>query len=395
MLQLYSYDNNKLIINDSFSQLWSIMKFKGKYIRFPEETEQIIKTIPNKVVMKGKLSKNKKFYFNETSNDIIINNFGNEIQLSVDYDYEIEWEIKSHCKNNNNNNIGFYSPYRKFSTDRLYLNFDKKCKKLTEYKSDTGKFLISCHILVIALDKYHSDTDIILNINPIMKNINKQQCHQLEYCNVKVFDVKKEGIFYRPLIKEEFKKLYCLVRKHYEITSIERSNYKHLTKEGYLLLPKEVDYTQMLTKISYGSIFTLTSNIQPISDRIGYYGIIIKRDPNIISSATIYYEFEFSNIRETQDIIVTAAYYQANEGYVPHQIYDKNKNKYVYVMNTCDNGPYPNKNNYITGQLDLESTSVDIILIISNSLYGLLPINENFPIGKFNKFNIEYNNIER
>jgi len=32
MLQLYSYDKKKLIINDSFSELWSIMKFKGKYI---------------------------------------------------------------------------------------------------------------------------------------------------------------------------------------------------------------------------------------------------------------------------------------------------------------------------------------------------------------------------
>ena len=393
MLQLYSYDNKKLIINDHFSELWSIMKFKGKYIRFPEEPEQIIKTIPNKVVIKGKLSKDKKFNFNETSNDIIINSINNEIQLSIDYDYEIEWKVNSNCKDKIN--IGFYSPYRKFSVDRLYLNFDKNQNKLTKYECHSGKILINCHILVIALDKYHADTNIILTINPVIKHINKQQCHQSQCCSIKVFDVKKEGIFYRPLIKQEFKKLYCLVRKHYKITSIERSNYKHLTKEGYLLLPKEVDYTQMLTKISYGSIFTLTSNIQPISDRIGYYGIIIKRDPNIISSATIYYEFELSNIRETQDIIVTAAYYQTNEGYVPHQIYDKNKNKYVYVMNTYDRGPYPNKNNYITGQLDLESTSIDIILIISNSLYGLLPINENFPIGKFNKFNIEYNNIQR
>jgi len=393
MLQLYSYNNNKLIINDSFSELWSIMKFRGKYIQFPEQIDQKIKLIPNKVIIKGKLHKDKKFHFTNTLNDIIINNSDNEIQLSVDYDYEIEWKINSNCKHIN---IGFYSPYRKFSIDRLYLNFDKNQNKLTKYGCHTGKILISCHMLVIALDQYHSKTDIVLTITPIIKNISKLLCHQIEYCGVKIFDIKKEGIFYRPSIKKEFKKLYNLVREYYEFTSIER-NIKSISIDNHLYaLPKEIDYTGMLTKMSYESIFTVTSNIQPVSDRIGYYGIIIKRDPNIISSATIYYEFELSNIRKTPDVIVMAAYYEGDKGYVLHQIYDKVKNKDVYVMNT-HNGPYPNNNNYIIGQLDLESTSVDITLIIGNSLYGILPTEGKDPntIIQFKKFDIQYNNIER
>lgn len=419
MLTLYSLDNKKLTINDPFRELWSILKFRGKYISLPEQTEQIIKNIPNQTIMVGKLCKDKKFYFDKISDDINI--FGNEIQLSIDYDYEIQWEIKSNCKNKID--VGFYSPYRKFSSDRLYLNFDKNNNGLTKYKCHTGKILINCHILVIAIDKYHSDTEIILTIKPIIKNVNKSSYHQIEYCNVKIFDIKKEGMFYRPSIKKEFKKLYNLVRKYYEFTSIERSNYQNISKfnnssnlllpnneipikslpnfkcsvEGEtLLLPKEIDYIGVLSKKSYESIFTVTSNIQPISDRIGYYGIIIKRDPDIISSATIYYEFELSNILQTPDVIVAAAYYEGDKGYVLHQIYDKNINKDVYVMNIHD-GPYPSNNNYISGRLELESTAVDITLIIGNSLYGILPTNGRDPntIIQFKKFDIQYNNIER
>jgi hypothetical protein len=406
MLQLYSRDDKILTINDPFRELWSILKFRGKYILLPEQTEQIIKKIPKQTIIVGKLCKDKKFYFDNISDDINI--FGNEIQLSIDYDYEIQWEIKSTCKNKIN--VGFYSPYRKFSFDRLYLNFDKNNNELTKYKCHMGKILINCHILVLALDKYHSDTEIILTINPIIKKMNKLSCHQLEYCNVKIFDIKKEGMFYRPLIKKEFKKLYNLVRKYYEFTSIERSNHQNISKYIYESLPnsklpnskcpleslpKEIDYIGVLSKKSYESIFTVTSNIQPISDRIGYYGIIIKRDPNIISSATIYYEFELSDILQTPDVIVAAAYYEGDKGYVLHQIYDKIKNEDVYVMN-IHNGPYSN-NNIITGQLDLESTAVDITLIIGNSLYGILPTNGRDPnkIVQFKKFDIQYNNIER
>jgi hypothetical protein len=400
MLTLHSFDDKKLIINDPFRELWSILKFRGKYIPLPEQTEQIIKNIPNQKIIVGKLCKDKKFYFNNISDDINI--FGNEIQLSIDYDYEIKWKIKSKCKDKIN--VGFYSPYRKFSSDRLYLNFDKNNKKLTKYKCYKGKILINCHILIIALDKYHLDTDIILTINPIIKNVNKLSCHQIEYCDVKIFDIKKEGIFYRPLIRKEFKKLYNLVREYYEFTSIERSNYQDITKFDLFLLnnkyiydslPKEIDYTGVLSKKSYESIFTVTSNIQPISDRIGYYGIVIKRDPNIISSATVYYEFELSNILQTPDVIVAAAYYEGDKGYVLHQIYDKIKNEDVYVMNV-HNGPYSDSN-IITGQLDLESTAVDITLIIGNSLYGILPTNGRDPnkIIQFKKFDIQYCNIER
>lgn len=410
MLQLYSYDNNKLIINDLFTELWSILKFRGKYIHLPEQTRQMKRTLPSRIIISGKLAKDKKFYFNETSD--LIKNFGYEMQLSVDYDYEIEWEIKSNCKTNID--IGFFSPYRKFSTDRLYLNFDKNHNELTKYRCRTGKFLVSCHILVVALDKYHPNIDIILTIDPIIKNTNTS-LHQISYCGVKVFDIKKEGIFYRPLIKKEFKKLYNLVREYYEFTSIKRNNYQNLIKNspieniydhlpnikcpvegGNLLLPKEIDYTGVLSKKSYESIFTVTSDIQPASDRVGYYGIIIKRDPSIKSSATIYYEFELSNILRTPDVIVSAAYYEGDRGYVLHQIYDKNKGKDVYVMNT-HTGPYSGSNNYISGELDLESTAVDITLIIGNSLYGILPTNGRDPntILKFTKFDIQYNNIER
>ena len=429
MLQLYSYDNKKLVINDLFSELWSILKFRGKYIHFPLQTRQQI--IPNKIIMSGKLAKDKKFYFNETYD--LIKNFGYEMQLSIDYDYEIGWEIKSSCKTNLD--IGFYSPYRKFNRDRLYLNFDKNHNELTKYKCSTGKFLVSCHILVVALDKYHPNVDIILTINPINKSINGSSFHQINYtnrcsdsrisgtsqmfrinyCGVKIFDIKKEGIFYRPLIKKEFKKLYNLVKEYYEFTSIERNNYQTLTKNLLVeipseslpnvkcsvgipseSLPTEIDYTGVLSKKSYESIFTVTSNIQPSSDRVGYYGIIIKRDPNVKSSATIYYEFELSNILRTPDVIVSAAYYEGDQGYVLHQIYDKNKGKDVYVMNT-HTGPYSDSNNYISGQLDLESTAVDITLIIGNSLYGILPTNGRDPntILKFTKFDIQYNDVER
>lgn len=393
MLELYSYDNNKLVINDSFAELWSVMKLRGKYIQLPDQIEEINQSIPNKIIIEGKLHKDKKFHFNNNLNDIIINNYNDEIQLSVDYDYEIEWTINSNCKNKTK--IGFYSPYRKFSSNHLYLNFDKNRKKLTKYKIHTGKILINCHILVVAADKYHPNISIQLTINPIIRNINKSLYHQIEYCNVKIFDIEKEGIFYRPVIKKEFKKLYSLVRKHYEVTSIKRSN--NLYESTNLKLPKEIDYLGMLTKMSYDSIFTLTSNIKPITDRIGYYGIVIKRDPNVISSATIYYEFELSNIHKTDDVIVMAAYYQPNEGYVLHQIYDKSQQKYVYVKFIHNQGPYNNENNYIKGTLDLESTAVDITLIITNSLYGLLPINGKNPntIVQFKKFEIQYNNIER
>ena len=396
MLELYSYNNDKLVINDAFSKLWSIMKFRGKYIQLPDQIDQMIKFIPNKVTIKGTLHKDKKFYFTDTINDIIINNYGNEIQLSVDYDYEIEWEINSKCKHMN---VGFYSPYRKFSVDRLYLNFDKNQNKLTKFKCNTGKILINCHILVIALGKYHSNVDIILTINPIIKNNLTTRYLNNEYCDVKIFDIKKEGIFYRLLIREEFKKLYKLVRKYYEFTSIERNNnlYKDIWDSKYSILPKEIDYQGMLTKMYYDSILTFTSNIRPSTDRVGYYGVVIKRDPNIISSATVYYEFQLSNIHKTDDIIVIAAYYQENEGYVPHQIYDKNTNKYIDVKKVYDKGPYNDENNYIKGQLDLESTSTDVTLIITNSYYGILPIKGKDPnsIVQFKKFDIQYNNIQR
>ena len=337
--------------------------------------------------------KDKKFYFNKEPDDLIVNNLDGEIQLSINYDYEIKWKIDSKCKHKID--VGFYSPYRKFSADRLYLNFDKTTNMLTKFKCHKGKILLSCHVLVIALDKYHKNTNITLTITPIIKSTNKISYHQLEYCDIKIFDIKKEGMFYHPIIKGEFKKLYKLVRKYYEFTSIERDNYLHNLKLNDRL-PKEIDYNGVLSKKSYDSIFTVTTNIQPISDRIGYYGIVIKRDPNLTSSATIYYEFELSNVLQTPDVIVWAAYYEGEKGYGLHQIYDKTKGQDVDVMN-IHNGPYSNNNNYITGQLDLESTAVDITLILGNSLYGLLPINGRDPntIVQFKKFEIRYNNIER
>jgi len=401
MLELYSYDydNNNLIINEPFNELWSIMKFKGKYIQFPEEKEEVLKKLPDKVIMNGKLRKDKKFYFKNQINDIITNNYGNEIQLSVDYEYEIQWEINCKCKCGHNNiDVGFYSPYRKFSNDRLYLNFDKNKNELAKYKNLSGMIKINCHILVIALNKYHSNTDINLIITPKIKKTDISSFHNMEYCKVKIFDLKKDGIFYYLEIKKEFKKLYKLVKKYYELNSIERNIYKYhiCSKNKFdINLPKDISYTGILTKMSYGDILSFTSNIQPINDRVGYYGIIIKRDPNVISSATIYYEFELSNIRETRDVIVYAGYYQASEGYAIHQIYKDNEYIDVKKIHEEKDGPYPSKSNYITGELKLESSSVDVILIISNSLYGILPINENLPIGRFTKFKVEYDNVQR
>ena len=122
MLGLYSYINEKLRIHHPYEDLWSIMKSKGKHILLPiSSTNEIIH---EPIIIFGKLLKNKKFHFCNDSNDFIINNYGNELQLSIDYDYEIEWEIKSN--HDHNFNIGFYSPDRKFKQDRLFLNFDKK-----------------------------------------------------------------------------------------------------------------------------------------------------------------------------------------------------------------------------------------------------------------------------
>lgn len=397
MLSLYSYENDKLIIHDPFCELWSIMKCKGKYILPPEPPNNIIANVPDKIKIVGCLSSDKYFYFNESS----------EISLPINYDYEIKWKITSKHKHN----IGFYSPYRKFNSNRLYLNYDKYSKKLTKFDYKSGKMLINCNILIVKLDKickFNDNTTITLTINPIIKSdmtISNPKL-MIDYCKIQIFDINKEGIFYRPIIKQEFKELYSLVRKHYESTSIKRkftisnniNNYlRAFQLDNIKDLPKVVDYNNVLSKSSYQSIYSVTTEIKPIDDRVGYYGIVIKHDQKIISSATIIYEFKLSeNILQTPDIIVMAAFYEGNKGYALHQIYDKINKKEVYVMNIHD-GPYPKNNNLISGKLQLESTAADITLILGNSLFGILPTNGENPnnIIKFTKFEIQYENVER
>jgi hypothetical protein len=424
MLPLYEYDDKNLTIHKPFRELWSIMKCKGEYILPPTPVESLIKMIPDQITVNGTIMPNKQFYFSDNLHEECpyLKILGNELHFSVEYDYEIQWAI-----NNNVNELGFYSPYRKFSSDRLYLNYDKNKQKLTKYKCKSGKILISCNILVIAISdingmigKNSKNNNITLKICPIAKHQNIGNVEHFGYCKIQVFDIKREGIFYRPIVKPEFKKLYCLVRKYYEITSIKRKynlklNIKHnlminkMVKHSILpntsdrynevhsIIPKEIDYTNILSKSSYESIFTVTTKAQPSSDRMGYYGIVIKREPGVISSATVYYEFKLStNILQTPDVFVMAAYYEGDKGYVLHQIYDKKEGKDIYVMNVHE-GPYPNDKNYISGNLDLESTATDITLIIGNSLYGILPTNGQNPdtIIEFKKFDIKYTNIDR
>lgn len=374
MQPIYTQKDDKLIIHEPYNELWSMMRCRGKYIS-PVKTKNC-KLSTDKLIFKGKLTDNNKFYFDSV---------GTEIQLSVDYDYDIKWKVKNiKC---NKIKVGFYSPYRKFSSDRLYLNVDKNTNNLTIFEHHKGEILINCNILVIATNKHYDDLIIKLKITPKLKIKHNT--------NLKIFDIIQEGIFSRSIIKDDFKKLYYLVRKYYELTSIIRDKSSHYSNN----LPKEIEYKNLLAKNSYESIFTVTTKIEPSSDRIGSYGIIVKREQGLVSSATINYEIILShNILKTPDIIVMAAYYEGDRGYVLHQIYDKKLSKDVYVMNT-HTGPYPydHKGDNISGSLKLESTAIDITLIISNSLYGILPINGQDPntIVKFVKFDIQYDDVER
>ena len=79
-----------------------------------------------------------------------------------------------------------------------------------------------------------------------------------------------------------------------------------------------------------------------------------------------------------------------------HQIYDKSKGKDVVVVNH-HKGPYQGNNNVISGMLNLESTAIDLTLLISNSEVGISPTGGYDPnaILKFTKFEIKYYNVQR
>lgn len=389
MLSVYSKNADKLIIHEPFEELWSLLRMQGLYI--PQPT--ILKTtntLPKAINIRGTIQSNHKCYFNKSLDNSFITNLGYELDLSHEYNYEIQWAIKS----NDKLTLGFYSPIRKFNNDRLYLNVDNN-HKLSVYKNNKGITTLNCNTLVVAVNKYEQNTKISLTITPKHKiiNIKPRDSIIIPGCyRVEVFDIKNEGFYYNMIVRKQFKMLYSLVRKYYEYTSIKRNKLLILKD----VLPQTIDYNNVLSKESYQSIFTVTTQIEPVTDRRGYYGIVIKRISGTISSATIYYQFSISeNIMTTPDVIVTAAYYDTNSGtYSPHQIYDGKQD--INVLN-IHNGPYPKSNNIIDGYLKLESTAVDIVLLIGNSLFGILPEDGENPdnLIQFTKFEIKYDNVER
>ena len=394
MQELYSYKNEELIIHPPFDGLLSTMNFAGKYILPPSLQEKIIGEIPEPITITGKLTSNKKFSFGKISGGFILNNCDQELQLDANYGYKIKWEIVDDHKHEST--IGFYSPDRKFGPDRLVLNYDEDNNKLSEYKYRSGKIFIDNHILVVSSDKYCCKHDLLikLTITPVLKKSvhdSLNEISKIEYNGNKIFTIKKKGIYYRLSVNQPFKKLYCLVKKQYLKKSIVRNYFYKADDDKVITLPTEIDYTKILAKKYYYYYYSFTSHVIPNADKIGDYGIVIKRDPQVVSSASVYYEFILSHISKTPDVIVTAAYYNGYKGFATHQIYKNGEN--VDVVNYHE-GPYKGNNNIISGQLDLESSATEIILLIGNREAGISPIGK-YNIITFTKFEIKYFNIQR
>jgi len=186
----------------------------------------------------------------------------------------------------------------------------------------------------------------------------------------------------------KFKKLSALVKKSYDVTSIKDPIYVSIQKS---LNFKSVTYNNILSKDSFQSIFTVTTQILPETDRRGFYGIAINKSQDLKTSARVNYKFQLSDeIITTPDVIVTAVYFNSGR-YSEHRVKDQ-------VVSKTHHGPYPSQDKkYLEGTLLLESTAIDVALLISNSLYGLLPTNGEDPdnIVKFIEVSISYDMLTR
>lgn len=370
MDEIYSCKNDKLKINEQYKELWKLLRYEGKYLPAPKQSKYKQETRR----YKGKIGQNGFCYFD---------NIGPEIKLDYNYDHQVYWKA-----NLDNITVGFYSPCLNLGPN-LYLNVDSE-NNLTTYKNNKGKIIINCHRLFIFLPdfnrkchhypqgKYQNIKEITIKLK--ISTITRNNCNKL-----KIFNTKSEGIFCHNYSKSKYKKVFKLIRAYYDKTSITFPIISNLSS-----LPPPTDYNTILAKSAYQNIYSVTTQLQPNVDRDGDYGIIIKRDPGTISSAKIVYQINISpNILTTPDIIVMATYYNG-KGYVLHQVNG------VDVLNT-HSGPYPNDNNIIEGKLLLESAATDITLIVSNSLYGLLPVDGQDPdtLIQFTDVKISYDSISR
>lgn len=348
MSEIYSYQKDKFHIHSQYKELWKLVRSEGKYI--PSPSKQI--SIMNNQKYSGKI-RNNICYFD---------GIGYEIRLPYQ-NYQIQWKANKNIK------IGFYSPCRKLGTD-LYLNVDEN-NKLAKYRDKKGIIIIKFGCLVVHSFCSKENVEIELKIAPIIIN---------DYCKLDVFHNKTEGIFQYNILRTKYQKVVQLIKEYYQQTAI------HLKlKSGKL--PTTSDYNNILAKSSYQNIFSVTTQIKPVSDRDGFYGIIVKRETGIVSSATINYQITISNnILPSPDVIVIAAYYDGNN-YIVHRVNN------TEVIN---DHPFP-VNNIVIGKLLLESTATDVTLIVTNSLYGLLPIDGQNPdtIINFDKVEISYDSIDR
>ncbi|CAK7994555.1 Hypothetical protein POVR1_LOCUS79 [uncultured virus] len=375
-LRIYSsHCDGTITIHQPFRQLWLILRAVGKYVT-PPNIPPLIYPVQT-MTFHGTSCEDGMCLFDENKAELVMKDY----QCT----YKVSWKTSPPSP------ISFYSPIRQYSNDRLYLNVDDK-NRLSSYDESTHHCVMKFVRLVV---KTQPGTCIHLKVQPIFAETNLQPPIHLRYCyegiahKVRVFDVVRHGAFYELVPHGAFKKLCKLVKKTYEIRSIQEPIYQPLTCNLQIFPP--TTYHHILSKESFQCIFTVTTQILPKRDRRGYYGIVIRKSSDMSTAARVDYKFQLSQeIITTPDVIVTAVYFDSNQ-YSEHKVGTQ-------VVSKTHLGPYPNgKLVILEGTLHLESTAVDVALLISNSLYGLLPENGEEPdnIVKFLEVTISYENVRR
>lgn len=373
-LRVYSKNQDgTIIIYEPFSSLWAILRNNGRYVAFPELPFSTIP--PGTMKFRGVSNAEGLCVFDQDQIDLVMKDYNCA--------YEVRWKSSSTY-------IEFYSPIRQYSNDRLYLNVDND-NQLTSYDDKRSQCIMKFVRLVV---KTQPQTKIQLKIRPVVHSAIEDHSPYLKYCHngskhkVRVFDVVRDGVFYDLTPVGKFKKLSALVKKSYDVTSIKDPIYVSIQKS---LTFKSVTYNNILSKEYFQSIFTVTTQILPEMDRRGVYGIAINKSQDLKTSARVNYKFQLSEeIITTPDVIVTAVYFNSGR-YSEHRVKDQ-------VVSKTHQGPYPSRDKkYLEGTLLLESTAIDVALLISNSLYGLLPTNGEDPddIVKFIEVSISYDMVTR
>ena len=376
-LRIYScYNDGTIRFHSPFRYLWYLFRTGRKHIVPP-----ILPSFdpPKEIKLKGRADSNGLVIFNNNVELVMKDYYGR---------YKVSWKTDS-------NTISFYSPLRDFNPNRLYLNVDSK-NRLSTY-SGNGSCVLSFIRLAV---KTEPGSEVRLRISPdTSMNLSQDLTHlRFEVDNtkhkVRVYNRKQKGSSYELIPQGKFKELYRLARKTFEVKSIEFPVLQSIIK---MKSKSSMKYTNIYSKDSFQSIFTVTTQIEPAKDRRGYYGIAIQKSPDLSTSARVGYRFRLSkNILPSPDVIVTAIYYDSNGEYTEHKVYDPKSKQNITVSKT-HLGPYPSNNNIFEGELLLESTAIDVALIVSNSLYGLLPENGEDPdeIVKFEEIMISYDNMRR